>query len=464
MNPLDDVIAAIATPVGEGGIAVIRVSGKQAIEIAGKAFRGKHSLESVATHTAHFGQFVDANGNVVDEVVATVFHEPHSYTAENSVEFSCHGGMFVARKILDCIIAAGARMAEPGEFTKRAFLNGRIDLSQAEAVADLIHARSEISHRTSLQQLEGRLSTHIGEIRKRLLDLCGLMELELDFAEEGLELTQSDKAQREIESVIEYLNRLIDSYKYGRVYREGVKVVLAGRPNVGKSSILNSLLNENRAIVTEIPGTTRDVIEENVVIGELLFKLVDTAGLQKTPDLVEREGIRRTESQMQTSDELLLVLDVADGFREMDKQIFGRVLREIRHRNVLIVENKIDLLNGRSELKFPSEFSSFVRVRVSAKTGEGFGELRKELLNLALTEPHSAMEHSLVVTNNRHKESLVRAVESLTKAMESLRDGAGNEFVAVDLRAALDSLGEIIGIVTSDDILNNIFSKFCIGK
>jgi len=464
MNPLDDVIAAIATPVGEGGISIIRISGKDAISIADRGFRGKKPLTSAATHTAHFGGFIDPDGNAIDEVIATVFLEPHSYTAENSVEISCHGGMFVTRKILDSIVAYGARLAEPGEFTKRAFLNGRIDLSQAEAVADLINSRSEISHRTSLQQLEGKLSIKIAELRQQLLDVCGLLELELDFAEEGLEFTDKGKISRQIESVIKYLNQLIDSYKYGRVYREGFKVVLAGKPNVGKSSILNALLNENRAIVTEIPGTTRDVIEENIVIDGLLFRIADTAGLRKSEDFIENEGIRRTESQIQTSDLIVLVLDADTGYQSMDKSVLNQVLKEVKHRNFLVSENKIDLLGKGVRFDLPGELKEYDVIKMSAKTGEGFGEFKKKLVGMALSGSGTSVERSLVITSSRHRDSFQRAVGSLAVALESLKDSQSNEFIAVDLRAALDSLGEIIGVVTTDDILHNIFSRFCIGK
>jgi tRNA modification GTPase len=464
MNPLDDVIAAIATPIGEGGISIIRISGKDAIAIADKGFRGKQPLASAATHTAHFGGFIDPDGNAIDEVIATVFLEPHSYTAENSVEISCHGGMFVTRKILDSIVAYGARPAEPGEFTKRAFLNGRIDLSQAEAVADLIHARSEISHRTSLQQLEGKLSIKVAELRQQLLDVCGLLELELDFAEEGLEFTDKGKISRQIESVIEYLNQLIDSYKYGRVYREGFKVVLAGKPNVGKSSILNMLLNENRAIVTEIPGTTRDVIEENVVIDGLLFRIVDTAGMRKSEDFIENEGIRRAESQLRTSDLIVLVLDAGTGFKSTDKNVFDQLLKEVKNRNLLVAENKIDLLAKGTIPDLPDELKEYDIIKISAKTGAGFGKFKKKLVGMALSGSGTGVERSLVITSSRHRDSFQKAVRSLSVAMESLKSSQSNEFVAVDLRAALDSLGEIIGVVTTDDILHNIFSRFCIGK
>ncbi len=464
MNPLDDVIVAIATPIGEGGISIIRISGKNAISIADKGFRGKHPLTSVATHTAHFGGFIDPDGIAIDEVIATVFLEPHSYTAENSVEISCHGGMFVTRKILDSVVAYGARLAEPGEFTKRAFLNGRIDLSQAEAVADLIHARSEISHRTSLQQLEGRLSIRVAELRQRLLDVCGLLELELDFAEEGLEFTDKNKIRVEIESVIEYLNQLVDSYKFGRVYREGFKVVLAGKPNVGKSSILNTLLNENRAIVTEIPGTTRDVIEENVLIDGMLFRIVDTAGLRKGENLIENEGIRRTESQLHTSDLIVFVLDASAGYRATDQSILDQLLKEVRHPNLLIAENKIDLLEDVAILDIPDELRKFDVLRISAKTGAGFGELKSKLAQIALGGSGSGVERSLVITSSRHRDSFQKAAMSLSVALESLRTSQSNEFITVDLRAAMGTLGEIIGVVTTDDILDNIFSKFCIGK
>ncbi|TAK65482.1 MAG: tRNA uridine-5-carboxymethylaminomethyl(34) synthesis GTPase MnmE, partial [Bacteroidetes bacterium] len=287
MKHQDDTIAAIITPIGEGGISVIRISGAQAIEIAENGFRGKQRLSDVASHTVHFGSYIGGEGELLDDVLATIFKQPHSYTGEDVVEISCHGSILVTQKILESIIQHGARIAEPGEFTKRAFLNGKMDLTQAEAVADIIRTNSDRSHKASLLQLKGRTSQAIKSIRDKLLNICSLVELELDFSEEGLEFINRSEIESRLVSVIGEIEKLINSYSQGRVIRDGVKVVIFGKPNVGKSSLMNALLEKERAIVTHISGTTRDTIEENIHINGILFRLVDTAGLRETNDLIE---------------------------------------------------------------------------------------------------------------------------------------------------------------------------------
>lgn len=466
MKSHDDVIAAIATPIGEGGIAVIRLSGGRALEVAGRGFRGKVRLAEAKTHTAHFGYVVDASGEVLDEVVAVVYRAPHSYTAEDLVELSCHGGVWVTRRILESVIAYGARLADPGEFTKRAFLNGRIDLSQAEAVADLIRARSDLARRSSLRQLEGKLSNRINTVRKELTELCGLLELELDFVEENIEFTDKRELARKLSVVIAELEQLIHSYSFGKVCREGVKVVLSGKPNVGKSSLLNALLQENRAIVTEVPGTTRDTIEENLNIDGVLFRVVDTAGLRETVDIIEQEGVRRSENQILNSDILVLMFDASQPVVETDRTLVQRILSKIdaKHTSCMIVQNKIDLIsNGRpdGDRDFINQYPS---VRISALKGIGLDDVRRELVKLALGSRSSISESSVTVTNSRHKEALERAMDHLKLALRSIEEGQSGDFVAVDMRSALDFLGEIVGAVTTDDILDSIFSKFCIGK
>lgn len=466
MTHHEDTIVAIITPIGVGGISVLRLSGKHAITIADNAFHGKSAtggLQNASTHTAHFGRIVSRDGEIIDEVVATVFREPHSYTGENVVEVSCHGSIFITQRILSTFVELGARHAEPGEFTKRAFLNGKIDLSQAEAIADLIQSRSALSHKSSLAQLEGRLSLKVAELRDKLINLCGLEELELDFVEEGLEFLDKRKMSEEVKKVLETITQLIDSYEFGKMCREGVKVVLAGKPNVGKSSLLNALLNEDRAIVTDVSGTTRDVIEENIVINGLLFKLIDTAGLRESMDVVEIEGIRRTRKQVQEADIALFLVDVSTGLDEVDKLSLEEVqsLRKGNINRLILVENKVDLLNGKA-VTLNNE--SFQTVRISAKTGSGLSELRSRLYDLALQGDSYSLESSLVVTNGRHRDALIKARASLETVLKGLREDQSNEFIAIDIRNAVNSLGEIIGVVTTDDILNAIFSKFCIGK
>lgn len=463
-----DTIAAIATPVGEGGISVIRISGPSAILLAARGFRGKTNLTAADSHTIHVGEFLDAAGDPIDQVVAGVFREPSSYTGEHVVELSCHGGVFVTRRILETLIGFGARLAQPGEFTKRAFLNGKIDLSQAEAVADLIRAKSERSHTASLRQLKGELSKRITAIRDALVEITGLLELELDFVEENLEFADKNKLMAQVDSALSQIASLVGTYHSGRLYRDGVRVVLAGMPNVGKSSLLNALLRENRAIVTDIPGTTRDTIEESVVIQGVPFTIVDTAGLRETVDRVEQEGVRRSHDQVRSSDVLLLILDLSRSLEHEESALAERLVNDMRKEStpVILVLNKKDLgtgLNG--EL---AQVAERLRpggvVRISALTGDGLEELEETLVRTALGAGLHREDASITVTNARHYDALVRAETSLNMARESLLKNESNELVAVDLRAALDCLGEITGVVTTDDILNDIFSKFCIGK
>ncbi len=466
MHSSDDTIVAIATPIGEGGISVVRVSGRDALAIADRCFRGRSPLTSAQSHTAHFGAIVDSDGSVVDEAVVTVFLAPHSYTAEDVIEVSCHGGMYVTRRILEIFLQLGCRPAEPGEFTKRAFLNGRIDLSQAEAVADLIKSRSELSHRTSVMQLQGRVSEKIRMLRDKLINLCSLIELELDFAEEGIELAGSEKMKHVMEETIDFIKTMIDSYAVGRLVRDGVRVVLTGKPNVGKSSILNSLLNQNRAIVTDIPGTTRDTIEESISIDGILFMLVDTAGLHDSPDLIETEGIVRAQKQIENADITLFVIAANEGFLPEDEAVFDQQIYShiLDNSSCILIVNKIDLCEDYRNLPTPPKLSHLPRVHVSAKSGEGFNDLREILSESAMKDSMTAADRSLVITNVRHRECLKKAMDNLAQALTSVRDRRSNEFVAVDLRQAINSLGEIIGEVATDDILNNIFSRFCIGK
>lgn len=464
---VQETIAALATPPGEGGIAVIRISGPDALRLTDRGFRGKTSLASSKSHRAHVGDFFGPGGEPLDQVVATVFRGPTSYTGEDVVEISCHGGVLVSWRILSALISYGCRPAAPGEFTKRAFINGRMDLSQAEAVADLIHARSERSQKSSLQHLRGELATKINQFRAELIQTAGLIELELDFAEEGLELTEQQKVMNQLESTIETVSGLLSTYHTGRMVRDGVKVVLAGMPNVGKSSILNALLRQDRAIVTEVPGTTRDTIEESLFIHGLQFRIVDTAGLREAVDRVEQEGIRRSEDEIRTSDLLLVVLDSSrpPGMEEME--LAGRLVGDLRGSvPAIVVLNKIDLAgSANKEIEHRARIlQPQAVVQVSALTGVGMDDLRESLFEASLSGGGGYGETGLTVTNSRHYYALEKARKSLQLARESLKSGASGEFISVDLRAALDALGEITGAVTTDNILNEIFANFCIGK
>ena len=464
-TPHDDVIAAIATPIGEGSISVIRLSGAGARSIADMNFRGRQTLSSVSSHTAHFGSFFDAEGNMIDQVVATVFLGPHSYTGQDTVEISCHGGMYVTQKILESVFRSGARPARAGEFTQRAFLNGRMDLSQAEAVADLIRCRSDISHKVSVFQLQGKLSSVVAEIRQSLVDLCAVVEIGLDFPEEDIEVDARGEMLTKLNSVIGKLQQLSDTYNGWRMAREGVRVALVGRPNVGKSSILNSLIDEDRAIVTSVPGTTRDVIEENTLIGGMLFTVVDTAGFQPSSDVVEIEGMRRSEQEIKNSDLLMLIVDASVGVLSEDIDIFERIKKIADNSSkILLVANKIDL--GCSALSsFETALTSLQRCKVSAKSHAGLSDLKSCILAITIAKmPASDPERSAIVANARHKAAIERATQHLRTAQVETSAGLGGEFVAATMRLAIESLGEIIGSVTTEDILEGIFSKFCIGK
>lgn len=462
-----DTIAAIATPIGEGGISVIRISGANAIKIADRGFKGKTLLEAAGSHTAHHGRFTNKTNDVLDDVVALVFKGPNSYTGEDTVELSCHGGMFVTKKILETIIEYGTRTALPGEFTKRAFLNGKLDLAQAEAIADLIHARSEVAHRSSLQQLSGSLSERIKAVRDQLVDTIGLLELELDFAEDGFEFLDKSRVAKQIENAISQIDELLSSYSVGKIYRDGVRVVLAGAPNVGKSSLLNALLKENRAIVTDIPGTTRDTIEETITIDGLMFNLTDTAGLRETTDPVEREGVRRTDERIANCDLLLLMFDLSRQLTNDEHMQAEELIERVKQGGAapVLVLNKMDIKNQTNGFfQKETKLSVLPVAKISAKTTEGLSELKRLIVQTALHGKKAVSESGITITNARHYSSLLKASESLKLSLGSLTNKQSGEFIAVDLRAALDSLGEIIGVVTTDDILNRVFSTFCIGK
>ncbi len=407
---------------------------------------------------------------MIDEVLAAVFWAPSSYTAEDVVEISCHGGVYVTRKILESVIANGARLAQPGEFTKRAFLNGRIDLSQAEAVADLIKSQSELGRKSSLIQLQGSLSKKINDLMDKLIRICSLIELELDFVEENISLTNTANLREELISIRSEIESLVLSFTRGRLHRDGVKVVLVGRPNAGKSSLLNALLDQNRAIVTDVPGTTRDVIEECIVLDGMLFRLIDTAGLRPTEDIVEKEGVRRTRDQIKNADVCLYVVDISKEDNGDDVE-FIKEVKNIKNGepfSEIFIGNKIDLVNnsGHSTPRMGvlEEQFRMKGVAVSALKRIGIEDITKELVATSSQNALNLADSSVVVTNQRHRLALLDAIKSLNLALQSLERNMSGEVTAVDIRGAIDSLGLIVGKVTTDDILNNIFSKFCIGK
>jgi tRNA modification GTPase len=459
----DNTIAAIATPIGQGAIAVIRVSGPDAIAISDRVFVGKKRLNDIEANAVQFGKVVDATGRLVDEVLATVFKAPHSYTGEDSVEISCHGGVYVANQILEGLLAGGARQADPGEYTKRAFLNGKMDLSQAEAVADLIQARSEKAHWASVGQLEGKLSGYVGLLRSDLLRLCALLELELDFSEEGIEVVEKGGVKNTILHVQEKVDRMIASYEVGKHYRDGVSVVFAGKPNAGKSSIFNALLKENRAIVSPSPGTTRDYIEEAVVLGGVLFRMIDTAGLREVTELVEAEGVNRAKSKLAESDIVVIVVDAAESLSRADALKALEGLKPIEE--IIIAYNKIDLHPDLLPKSIEFSFNGIqgTEVFVSAKTGAGLDLLTTCFME-SVADESGVGPMDFRITSRRHCDACDRVTQSLSRALSSVNSGLTNEFIALDVRQAIDALAEITGEITSEDILDELFKEFCIGK
>ncbi len=457
-----DTIAALATPVGTGGIAVIRISGGQSFTLTDTIFRGSVRVAEAQSHTIHYGTITDPQDHaLVDTVLVSLFRNPHSYTGEDVVEISVHGGYFVSQQILQILYRCGARSAQPGEFTLRAFLNGKLDLAQAEAVADIINAKTERSHRASVEQLNGRLSKHIDNLRKQLLDLCSLLELELDFSQEGIELTHNDESLRRINKISANIQEMINTYSTGKFTRDGVKVAIAGRPNVGKSSLLNVLLEEERAIVSEIPGTTRDTIEESIILNGLEFVFIDTAGLRESIDVIEKEGIRRTIHNLQKADIVLLIIDTSHPVSKEDILLFNETIKSLpNHTSAMYVLNKNDLRHSAFSI---NDLPTLKNVDISCVTLSGIDRLKTALIKTALSE-HDSLAGSLIITNIRHKNALESSLKSLKNAESSMLNNMSGDFIAADLRESLNYLGEIIGLTTPDDILNNIFLQFCIGK
>jgi tRNA modification GTPase len=462
--PVNDTIAAISTPLGEGGIAVIRLSGPDAVAIVDRLFTGKVRLAEAAPQTIHFGRLADKDG-IVDSVLVSLFRAPHSYTGEDVVEVSSHGSVYLAKRILSMLVDAGARHAGPGEFTRRAFLNGKMDLAQAEAVADLIRADSSMSHAQALSQQRGMLSSRIRAIRSEILDICALLELDLDFTEENLEIAAPQKVLSRLNQVRNSIIQLIDSYEHGKALREGIRVVLTGPPNVGKSSILNALLREHRAIVTDVSGTTRDTIEESLQINGLICTIADTAGIRETADVVEQEGIIRARQQIEHADLVIVVGDdqTISGEGELERFKF-LVASEVGNRRAVVVFNKSDLMRpGQAESARTGIPDRRVLV-ISARIGDGMAELEEEIYNSNEGATAVAPGRSVAVSNLRHKQKLEETGDYLDRAIAGARGGSTSELWAADLRSSLLALSEITGENVSEEVLNHIFSGFCIGK
>jgi tRNA modification GTPase len=449
-------IAAIATPVGEGGIAVIRVSGKNAVQRVQQCFRGK-DLTSVDSHTVHFGRIVSGDGIAIDEVLATVFRSPRSYTGEDTVEISCHGGVLVTQAVLETILATGVRSAEPGEFTQRAFLNGKLELSQAEAVADLIHAKSIKAVDAANQQLEGRLGEHIRHFRQQIIDATAMVELELDFVEEDVEFANKEQLRDLLVELDDEIGDLLDTYETGRLVKDGVKTVFIGRPNAGKSTLLNTLVGTDRAIVTEIAGTTRDTIDADWSYDGILFKLIDTAGLRETEDVIEAEGVRRSKKALEQADLIVYLKDLSVPMSPDEREQIAGYQREAANTPFLLVGNKTDRSAKDKEERIHYD------LKISALEGSNIEELKKVMKQRAL-ENKDYDTSSLLVTSSRHRDSLQKARENVQRAIHALDNGMTGDFLSIDLRSALKELGTITGEITTEDLLDSIFSRFCIGK
>ncbi|GBC95319.1 tRNA modification GTPase MnmE [bacterium HR16] len=456
MLPSTDTISAIATPPGEGGIGIVRISGARAFEIARKLFTPLPA--EIQSHRIYVGTLLDPDtGEHIDRALLLAFRAPRSYTGEDVVEFSCHGGMVLLRRVLKLTLQHGARLAQPGEFTLRAFLNGRLDLAQAEAVADLVRARTETAQRLAMRQHEGELSRAIHAIRDELVGILALVEAYLDFSDDLGEMDY-DHLSEQIQQMIARCQSLLATARYGRLTREGAMVVIAGRPNVGKSSLMNALLGEERAIVTDIPGTTRDVIRESIQIHGIPVQLWDTAGLRETEDVVERFGVERTHRSLRDADLILFLLSAPEGFTEEDKQLLASVPPE----RTLLVWNKCDLMPEEALANLAQQVPS-PALAVSALTGWNLHRLvdaiGERLLGSDWLTPEGA-----VVTSERHQIALQGAIESLQQALHSAQTALPAELISVDLRGALDAIGLITGETVTEDIVERIFSDFCIGK
>lgn len=455
-----DTICGIATAQGEGGIAIIRVSGSKSLDIVGKIFQGKNKFDinTMKTYTMKYGNIIDiSSGEVIDEVIISYMKGPRSFTAEDVVEINCHGGVVSTNRVLEEVIKSGARIAEPGEFTKRAFLNGRIDLSQAEAVMDIITAKTDLAMKSAVMQSEGLLSREINRLRKYLLDVLALIEYDVDFTEDDEEPDETVpiRVSESLEIAILEMKKLINGANEGKIIREGLKVTIIGKPNVGKSSLMNALLQEKRAIVTDIPGTTRDVIEEYINLGGIPVKITDTAGIRETEDVVERIGVERSKEKLEEADLVILMLDTSRPLEEEDREI----IESIKNKKVIVLLNKVDLERkiDLDELKHLDNF-----IEISAMTGFGLEDLKNKIKDLFFNG--EVDNESLIITNSRHKQALYRALENCENAQNRLKMNEFLDLISIYVTSGLRALGEITGSELEEDLVNKIFSEFCVGK
>lgn len=455
---MDETIASISTALGSGGIGIVRLSGKNAFEIIKKIFVPKNDDNKIAGYTMKYGNIVD-NGKIVDEVLVSYFVGPKSYTTENMCEINTHGGTVVERKILQLCLKNGARLAEPGEFTKRAFLNGRIDLSQAEAITDLINAKTDREAKESINQLEGSLSKEIEKIEEKLLNTITSVEVEIDYPEYDIDENEGRSIIDELEDVHADLEKLENSFEQGKILKNGIKTVILGRPNAGKSSLLNTILKEERAIVSDIEGTTRDTIEENVNINGIPINLIDTAGIRDTDEKIEKIGVDRARKLAEKSDLIIAIFDISNEFNDEDKNI----IEIIKNKNAIILLNKVDLVNENPDMENELTKINKPIFKISAKNNKGMDMLYTEIekmFNLDKIE----LNDEIVITNERHKMQIVKAKENISNAIKSMKEKMPDDISAIYIKEALENLGEITGKNVTEDIINKIFKRFCLGK
>lgn len=456
----DDTIAAISTPQGTGGIGIIRISGSRAFEIAGRIFSGKKAFDELKSHTISYGKIIDpSSSETIDEVLVSKMNKPNTFTREDVVEINCHGGLVVLKRVLELVIREGARLAEPGEFTKRAFLNGRIDLSQAEAVIDIINSKTLQSSRAAMDQLEGKLSRQLKKVRDHLIELLAHMEVNFDYPEYDVEEITGHKVYDEAGQIRDLLEGIMNSFEKGRILREGISVVIVGRPNVGKSSLLNELSGKSRAIVTDIPGTTRDIIEEYVNINGIPVKMIDTAGIRETDDVVEKIGVERAQNAIENSDLVIVMIDAGVGISEEDMEI----LEKVKGKKTIVLINKVDLAGKQEVDAIADKLAGFRVIRTSVKNEKGIDDLEKEITDLFMKGGIS-LNSEVIITNIRHKDLIAKAIQSIDEARGSYENGMPLDLIAIDIKNAAEFIGQITGESVSDDVIHEIFKNFCLGK
>ena len=461
----DDTICAVSTPAGVGGIAVVRVSGRDAVKCVMKSWRGA-DLNAVQTHTLHLGRIVDTDGETLDEVVAAVFRGPRSFTGEDVIELSCHGSLWVQQQLVALLIGNGCRAAEGGEFTRRAFMNGRLDLSQAEAVADVIASGSKAAHRIAVSQMRGGFSRMLSTLRERLLEFVSLMELELDFSEEDVEFADRSALRKLADEIEQVISRLAHSFSVGNAIKNGVPVAIIGETNAGKSTLLNVLLNEDKAIVSDIHGTTRDVIEDTVNIGGITFRFIDTAGIRETNDTIESLGIERTFQKLDQAEIVLWMVDAVNAASQIE-QLSEKIIPRCEGKHLIVVFNKADLIEDKQKENVLSLLKDFPKestesIFISAKQRKNTSELQKMLIDAAHLP--TVTQNDIIVTNVRHYEALNKALEAIHRVQNGLDSQISGDFLSQDIRECIFFISDIAGEVTNDMVLQNIFQHFCIGK